>query len=306
MNYDLIRHNIEVYENVKKTLPAISQYENGDIDKTTMLSIGLLNFSKFSDFIKTLNRYGFHPVMEGMTWRKLKPLLIKHTSNERFKKYLSNRTESDFRKILSDPDLFDRLLNGRWVRKPNPDSRTISGRSGRRDIQKIEGLKVCIVPILNYIIQHNLEFGKIYQIGIYDEISWYISNRLELKDVPLSEIEITTKLFELLVDTINSNKIDFRKLNLDYISKTFTNKISKLMSIPIGTRLKCTSDVFTSFGNKVLTGGLYYEVENYTLSNGSMVVYIKDDRGISQYYPYSHFEDVVMHRDDIINSLLGE
>jgi hypothetical protein len=309
LNYDLIRENIKIYESAKKAFPVIPQYEKGDVDKSAMNSLGLVNFANFSDFIRNLNSIEFTPIMGGMTWRKLKPLLVKHTTNERFKTYLNNRTEKQFQRLLIEFDDFDKLLNGRWARKPNPDSRTRKGRNGRRDSNRAEGLQVCIVPIINYIIQSDIEINDHHKLQerINQSINWFTGNfKLNSSEIPATEVEVTSKLLELLAGVIEDNKIDFRKLNLNYISNAIHKKLSNLMVVPAGTRLKCISDTLGNCGNKVLTKDTYYDVKDCRLIGGALMVYVSDDRGISQYCPYRNFEDVAMRRDDLLSSLLGE
>ena len=308
LNYELIRENIGVYEDAKKAFPVISQYEKGEVDSNAMRSLGLTNFAKFSDFLKSLNINEFSPIMGGMTWRKLKPLLVKHTSNERFKTYIGNRTEKQFQKLLFEFEDFDRMLNGRWVRKPNPDSRRRRGRDGRRDYNYMEGLQVCIVPIINYVIQSDIEINDQHKWHnkISNEFNWFYSSKLDRSEIPVSEVEVTTKLLQVLAGVIDDNKIDFRKLNLDYITNVISKKLGNLMMVPSGTRLKCISDMNSQYGVKVLSKDSYYEVQEHRLIGGTLMVYVRDDRGHQQFYSYRNFEDVAMRRDDLLSSLLGE
>lgn len=308
LNYDLISANIEIYEDAKKAFPVISQYENGEVDRSAMISLGLLNFANFADFLISLNANEFTPIMGGMNWRKLKSLLVKHTTNERFKAYISNRTEKQFQKLLIEFDDFDRLLNGRWVRKPNPDSRRRSGRNGRRDTNRMEGLQTCAVPIINYIIQNDIELhnNHVWQDRLSQTMVWFNTNKLNRSEIPAGEVEVTSKLLELFVNMVDENKIDFRKLNLDYISNAINKKLAKLMVVQAGTRLKCLFDVVGNFGARVLTKDTYYDVIDHRMISGTLMVYVRDDRGVSQFYAYRNFEDVVMRRDDLLSSLLGE
>ena len=69
--------------------------------------------------------------------------------------------------------------------------------------------------------------------------------------------------------------------------------------------LKCLKDV--PYGNKIaLVANNSYEVKSSSLnSNGYLQVWIMDELNRSSYYPYSCFEDMAFHRDDLLSSLFG-
>jgi hypothetical protein len=104
---------------------------------------------------------------------------------------------------------------------------------------------------------------------------------------------------------MEETKIDFRKLNSEYIISSISNKIKSSMNVPNGTMLKCLKDV--PYGNKIaLVANKSYEVRSSSLnSNGYLQVYITDELNRSNYFPYSHFEDMAFHRDDLLSSLFG-
>ena len=227
----------------------------------------------------------FNPVIEGMTWRKLKALIAESTQNVRLKKFFMNRTQRQFNEILMDGPQFDRLLNGRWVSKP---ALTRRGRMsyGRRGDESIGGLKSCIIPLLNYIIQNNVEVyddSKEYfyekfikQSQLISSIRWYTVQELNFDSVPKREIDITRKLLGSFVEIMEETKIDFRKLNSEYIISSISNKIKNSMNVPAGTMLKCLKDV--PYGNKIaLVANKSYEVRSSSLnSNGYLQVYMID------------------------------
>ena len=205
LNYDLIKKNLATYAEAKELFPTISEYERGEVGSNVMRNIGLQYFAEFWDFMKYNDK--FNPVIEGMTWRKLKALIAESTQNVRLKKFFMNRTQRQFNEILMDGPQFDRLLNGRWVSKP---ALTRRGRMsyGRRGGESIGGLKSCIIPLLNYIIQNNIdvyEDSKEYiykkfvnQESIYYSIRWYTTMELKFDDVPKREIDVTRKLLNTL------------------------------------------------------------------------------------------------------------
>jgi hypothetical protein len=49
-----------------------------------------------------------------------------------------------------------------------------------------------------------------------------------------------------------------------------------------------------------------YEVRSSNLNtNGYLQVYMTDELNRSNYFPYSYFEDMAFHRDDLLSSLFG-
>ena len=310
LNYDLIKKNLATYAEAKELFPVISDYERGEVNIHVMRNIGLQEFGEFYDFLKR----GDNPVEDGMTWRKLKLMIAEKTNNVRLKKFIMNRTQRQFNEILMDGPQFDRLLNGRWVSKP---ALTRRGRMsyGRRGGECVDGLKTCFVPLLNYIIQNNIdvyEDSKEYvykkfaqQESIYYSIRWFTTMELNFDSVPKREIDVTRKLLSTFVEIMEETKIDFRKLNSEYIISSISSKIKNSMSVPSGTMLKCLKDV--PYGNKIsLVANTSYEVKSSHLNmNGYLHVYVTDELNRNVSYPYSYFEDMAFHRDDLLSSLFG-
>src|ERR1039457_6863392 len=119
LNYDLIKKNLKTYEGARKHIPLVEQFEKGEVPMSSMRNLGLENFALFYEFMSSQKKInGYDLLMDKITWRKLKPLIIDKTTTERFKKYISNRSKNKFNNILLDETIFDRLLNGRWITKP--------------------------------------------------------------------------------------------------------------------------------------------------------------------------------------------
>jgi len=317
LNYDLIKKNLETYKEAKELFPVISEFEAGQVNHSVMQKLGLGQFAKFSNFLTTCFKQGYNPVMKGMSWRRLKPILVEETKNERFKKFMFNRTQRQFNEILNDGSTFDRYLNGRWISKPSISRR---GRKtyGRRSHEYIESFRTCIVPILNYVIENNIDvyddskdykehysFFK-HQQYIENYVCWYTTSELDFSGVPKREIDVTRRLLDSLVQIVDDSRIDFRKLNSDYIVTTISEKIHKLMKVKEGTRLKSIDDFTDQYGQKCLTKDQYYEVRSSSMTDGYVTVLINGDNNRSQWYKYSYFEDVQSHRDDLLSSLFGE
>ncbi len=316
LNYELIKKNLETYKEAKESFPILSEYEQGQVSYSIMSKLGLGEFANFSTFVNSSFKMGFNPIMKGVNWRRLKPMLVEGTSNPRFKKFLSNRTQRQFNEILNDGPTFDRFINGRWISKPGISRR---GRKthGRRSHEHIESFRSHIVPILNYIIENNIEVysdskdHKEYydyfknQPAIQSFICWYLYKELDFSNVPKREIDLTRKLLDSLVQIVDESKIDFRKLNSDYIINTISEKIVKSMRVVEGTRLKCLNDYNDNYGNKCLTKDEYYEVRASSMQDGYVTILIYGDNKRSNWYKYSYFEDIQSHRDDLLSSLFG-
>ena len=316
-NYEIIKKNLEIYNEAKSILPILSEYERGEINQYSIRNIGLKDFAEFSDFLKILSNKGFTPVMN-CNWRQLKPLLIEHTRTPRLKKLIGNKTQNQFNTILKDGETFDRFLNGRWVTKPGYNRRG-NRTYGRRSNECIESFTNCIVPIINYLIQTD---GEVYdnsgsvifdsflnQNRLYNTLRWYTDKVLDLSVVPKREIDVTRKLLNSFVQIMEETKIDFRKLNSDYISAAISEKIRNSMIVPNGTMLKCIkSHQYTQIGQPLqfsIEENKSYEVKSSNISNGFVRVLVRTESGRDDWFDYSNFEDMAFHRDDLLSQLFS-
>lgn len=316
LDYELIKKNLTTYAQAKELFPIIGEYEKGLINYSIMSKLGLGDFATFATFLNVNFKNGFNPIMRGVNWRRLKPMIVEATTNERFKKFLSNRTQRQFNEILNDGATFDRLLNGRWISKPSISRR---GRKtyGRRGSEVVESFTSNIVPIINYIIENNIDIydgyddkknhysSFNYQNKIQSVVCWYTDKELDFSNIPKREIDITRKMLDSLVQIVDESNIDFRKLNSEYIISSLSEKILRLMKVPDGTRLKCLNDHVDQFKNKCLTKDRYYEVRGSSMQDGYVTILVNGDNNRTQYFKYSFFEDVQSHRNDLLDSLFG-
>lgn len=81
------------------------------------------------------------------------------------------------------------------------------------------------------------------------------------------------------------------------------------MKIPTGTIIKSLVDLnatgtlqYSGIGSE-LTKDKTYKVEDSTINGGYVKVWISNDRGVRNYYNYSLFEDVSVHRDLLLQQL---
>jgi len=310
-SYQNIKENLRIYNEARETLPVISQYESGDISFQAMQKLKLETFAQFYNFLTSLKTMNFHTQM-AITYKELKPILIEHTKNVRFKTWLKNRSEKDFRKLITeDYEVFDRLLNGRWITKPGWTNR---GRKtyGRRSNENCEGLDVAFIPLLNWIISNDIEVPELKQTDTWttfsghikyaSRIKWYIEVHLNIDVLPLKEISVTTSLLQSVLDFVDGEQIDFRKLNSDFIIDTFSSKLRVLMSVPQGSLVRSVGDHIVH-GRSYLTSGKDYIVESSMVSNGFLRVLVLDDTGFRNWYEYTYFEDKSIDRDLLLNQL---
>jgi len=317
ITYDVIKHNIEIYNIAKSSIPSINQYEDGEITHSAMRSLNLGLFADFSDFLKRNIRDECSPIIEDVSWKKLKSMLVEKTQHPRFRKYLSNRTQKSFIQLLNNAEDYDRLLNGRWERRPKITRR---GRisSGKRSDEYAEGLYKSVIPIVNFVIQNEIEVFDITKSGCFEirgfvfqekynhDLQWYTNQKLNLDNIPHREIEVTNKLILSFVKILDELKIDPRKLNLDAVKSTISNRLEKSMIIPTGTNVKCLQDVFDGVGRKLFTKDVIYNVQGSYVSSGSLMIYIKNDFGNSNYVKFLNFEDMSLHRDNLLSNLFGD
>ena len=312
INYDSIKLNLATYKEAKSILPVIGEYEREEVSSSVMRNLGLGKFAEFCDFLKQSEKSGFNPITEDITWRKLKLLISSHTKVDRLKKFVMNRTQKQFTELLNNNEDFDRLLNGRWIRKPGYTPRCRK-TYGRRSEVRIEGLNHCVVPLVNYIILNNIEVFEsdpnIYSFITQDRLigvsKWYTFEKLDFDKVPKREIEVTKKLLDNFINIMSESHIDPRKLNLDYIISTISDKIKKSMIVPAGTIIKCLRDVNNDYRKQVLTKDVSYSVRGSYIQSGYLKVSVTNDLGVSDYYDYANFEDMAIHREDLLRSLLG-
>lgn len=310
-SYDIIKSNIEIYREAKENFPTISQYEEGSISQTNFSRLGFSQFGEFYGLIKNMTDIGFDLIMENMTWRKLKLILIENTENERFRNFIKNRTQKQFNEILKDGALYDRLLNGRWVTKPGISRR---GRRtyGRRASEYFDGLRKCTVPIMNYIIQNDIDVYNnsdgyfesfIDQLTTKNITKWYHKEKLDYDKLPKREIDITIKFVNNLIGSLHDANIDFRKLNVEYLINSVSENIKNLMIVPKGTRLKCINSMYSG-SNSILTKDSYYIVRKSNIDiSGYMIVEVVDDLNTIRWCNYSNFEDVAINRNELLNEL---
>lgn len=309
-SYDIIKYNLGIYNEAKSLFPIILEFENGNVSQNSMRNIGLERFADFRLFLNDIESKNFE-LIQALSFKELKEILIKNTDNKRFKTWLANKTEKSFKKLIQeDSRTFDRLLNGRWLSKPSYGQRR---RWGRRSPECIEGFNRCLIPILNWGISNDIDFCDDFVNDIYNSFSsqekyssrikWFTRTRLSLSLIPEKEIEVTHTLMRSIVEFIDKSDIDFRKLNSDFIIDSFSTKVKSLMSIPSGTSIRAKEEIKTLSGLSKITPGKDYLVESSSISSGFLKVMLIDDSGLREWYQYRYFEDKSIERDLLLTQL---
>jgi phosphorylcholine metabolism protein LicD len=174
-----------------------------------------------------------------------------------------------------------------------------------------DGFEINFVALLNWVIINNIdvfETGDITYNKFLNQsykTKWYVKS-LSYDNVPKEELDITNKLISNLINIVDDSKLNFRKLNSDFITSALASKIKSIMLIPDGTKIKCCKDEFSTYGNrKYLTKGNYYEVKHSYISNGFLKVRVIDDMGMSMTCGFDLFEDIQLKRSNILDQLFG-
>lgn len=311
-SYDKIKENLRIYNEAKERLPIISDFETGKVSINIMRNVGLDKFADFYQFQKNIQDKNF-TFIQALNYQEIKEIIINQTSSERFKTLIKNKSLKSFKKLIEeDSQTFDRLLNGRWLTKPGYSNR---GRRlyGRRSNECVEGFDKAFIPLLNWIISNDIDVCENKKVDIFksfieqdkytSRIKWYTGIHLSLDNVPLKEIEITHNLLKSLIDFVEGSKIDFRKLNSDFIIESFQNKVKNLMIPENGTFIRSKFDFKSSAGSDRLTSGKDYIIESSNIQSGFLRVLIIDDSGYRNWYDYREFEDKSIERDLLLNQL---
>ena len=308
LTYEFIKKNLEVYNEVRDKLSIIRDYEESLVDYNIMSNLNLEKFSNFYDqVLKTNKFYGFDNLICDYSFKDLREIIIDNTISERYKSLIKNKTKPKFNQIFSDKDLFDRLLNSTWKTKPALNR---NGRMsyGTRKRERVDGFTNCLIPIFNYLIINEIEISELdirYQGNYYTNVYKYFTTEVLTTDViPMDEIMVTNTFLHSLVSKIESENINYKSLNLDYIIGNIRSKLSRLMQVEPGTKLKSKNNFDSRItGNPILTKDKIYDCVSSSIIKGSLNVVIEDDTGHNRTFPYDNFEDIAQRRDDLLGLL---
>ena len=309
LTYDFIKKNLEVYNEVREKLYILKDYEEKLVDYNIMTSLNLEKFANFHDQVLKMNKlFGFDMICN-YSFKDIKEIIITNTKSERYKSLIKNKTKPKFNQIFSDRDLFDRLLNGTWKTKPSLNR---NGRMsyGTRKRERVEGFLDCLIPLLNYLIINEVEVAELdntvsTQGNYYSNVYKYFTSVVLTTDViPMDEIMVTHTFLHSLVSKIESENINYKGLNLDYIIGNIRSKLSRLMQVETGTKLKSKFDFDSKItGSSILTKDKIYDCVSSSIIKGSLNVGVVDNTGHIRIFPYYEFEDIAQRRDDLLSLL---
>ena len=307
LTYDFIKKNLEVYNEVREKLSILKDYEEKLVEYNIMSNLNLEKFANFYDQVLKTNKFFGFDMICNYSFKDLKEIIIDNTKSERYKSLIKNKTKPKFNQIFSDRDLFDRLLNGTWKTKP---SLTRNGRMsyGTRQVDKVLGFTNCLIPLLNYLIINEIEIVELdsrYQGTYYHNVYKYFTTDVLTTDViPMNEIMVTNTFLHSLVSKIESENINYKSLNLDYIIGNIRSKLSRLMQVETGTKLKSKFDFDSKItGSSILTKDKIYDCVSSSIIKGSLNVGVVDNTGHIRIFPYYEFEDIAQRRDDLLSLL---
>lgn len=290
-NYDIISKNIEIFNKAVDEISMLKSFIDG---KVSIYSLSKLNLDRFGNFYTFLVECNHMPVLDNITWKKLKVQIIETTTTERFKTFIKNRTEKKFISDITNQKDFDRLLNGRII--------SMSKRGNtRRGGERIEGLQKNSIELINYVIQKEINCD----LSDIKKIKWF-TTLLDINSVAKREAHISDTISKSVLSFLENEKIDFRKINTDFVINTISDKLKEMMIIPVGTMIKSLEDLAGNYNDvKYLTKDKMYEVESSSVYNGFLQVYITDDNNYRRQLPYLHFEDMRILREDILENLFN-
>lgn len=285
---EIIQNNLDRLEQAKKDFSLLNDYASTD-DHTVLKQLweegrayGFLSYMNFIDFIrntKKLNQEIFYK--SKIKIPHFKEILIQNASDPTVKKLLKSKGKVSFAKFINSPkwDLY-------------------SGTRRRRGGVRYNDNFVSSASIIaNFCIQNEIEIEDYTRISDY-----YRTNLSELDPTLKGELGLTKELINYMVVSFSNSDYDFRKLNVEHISKFMTEELKKkLLNIEKGESVKLIENADYYGG---LSLGKVYEVRDKELQSGRLQVIIENDTGYRRSYPYRLFETVSNLRNNALDELL--
>jgi hypothetical protein len=287
---EIIQKNIEKVEQAKKDFSLLKDYSTTTDDRILRTiwdegrSYGFLTYMNFIDF----ERFALKTGQEIFYKKKIKlphfkEILINNATDESVKKILKSKGKVSFEKLLN---------SRRWD--------VLSGNRRRRGgVRYHDNFVSSAAIIANFCIQNEVEIEDVSRISDY-----YRSLLPELDPTIKAELELTKNLIEYLVVNLSDSQHDFKRLNIEHISKFISEELKrKLTNIEKGESVKLIENTDYYGG---LSFGKVYEVVDKEISSGRLQVVIKNDVGNIRSYPYRLFETVSNLREDALLKLLSD
>jgi hypothetical protein len=285
---EIIQNNLERLEQAKKDFSLLNDYASTDDDTVLKRlwdegrSYGFLTYMNFIDFIrhtKKLNQEIFYKTKIKIP--HFKEVLIQNAPDATVKKVLKSKGKVSFAKFINSPkwDLYS------------------GNRRRRGGVRYNDNFVASASIIANFCIQNEIEIEDHSRISEY-----YRTNISELDPTLKVELGLTKGLIDYMVTSLSNSDYDFRRLNVEHISKIMTEEIKKkLLNIEKGESVKLIENPDYYGG---LTLGKVYEIKDKELNSGRLQVVIENDNGYRRSYPYRLFETVSNLRNSALDELL--
>jgi hypothetical protein len=286
---EVIQTNIEKVEQAKIDFSILNDYAStNDNDILRHLwdegrSYGFLSYMNFIDFMrhsKNLDQEVFYK--KKIKIQEFKEVLIKCAPDPNVQKILKSKGKVSFAKLINSP---------KW------DLYSGNRRRRSRGVRYNDNFVASAAIIANFCIQNEID------VEDASRISEHYRKLLPDIDITLKkELEMTNDLLGYMVSSFSNSDYDFRKLNIDHITKFMGEELKKkLLNIENGESVKLIENGDYYGG---LTIGKVYEVKDKELQSGRLQVIINNDNGTRRSYPYRLFETVSNLRNSALDELL--
>lgn len=286
---DIIQVNLDKLERAKKDFSILSEYASTSND--TILkhlwdegrAYGLLSYMTFIDFIKHSNTHGQEVFYsKKIEIKEFQDMLVKCAPDPSVKKILQSKGKVSFTKLINSPK-WDLYSGNRYRRG--------------RGVKYNDNFTSSATIIANFCIQNEIEVEDTSRISEH--------YRKILPDIDLTlkkELEMTNQLLDYMVNSFSNSDYDFKKLNIDHITKSMEQELKKkLLNIEKGESVKLIENADYYGG---LTLGEVYQVKDKEIHSGRLQVIIENNSGYKRSYPYRLFETVSNLRNSALDDLL--
>jgi hypothetical protein len=286
---EIIQNNLDKLELMKKEFKILDDYEKeSNQDRLSSLysegrNYGLSNYMMFIDFIRQaekLNQQVFYN--KKIKLKEFQDVIVDNAIDTSVKNLLKSKGRVSFTKLINSQ---------RWE--------LYSGNVRRRGgVRYHDNFVSSAAIIANFCIQNEIEVLNLSRIS-----EWY---KTPLQAIDLSikkEIELTNDLVGFMFDSLSKQNYDFRKINVENISKFIYIEIKRKMTeIESGESVKLVegADYYSA-----LSFGKVYTVKSKDINSGRLNVTIENDLGFNRSYPYRIFETVTNLRNSALDELLN-
>ena len=287
---EVILNNLDKLEMMKKEFKILADYEREtDSDKLRSMysegrAYGLISYMLFIDFIRyaTTNKQQVF-YNKKIKLKEFRDTIMNCASDVSVKSILKSKGKVSFEKFIN---------SSRWD--------LYSGNRRRRGgVRYADNFVNSSAIIANFCIQNEIDVQDSSRIS-----EWYRTNLSPIDFSVKKEIELTNNLVNFMFDSLSEQNYDFRKINVENITKFIHNEIERKMTqIENGESVKLIegTDYYSA-----LSIGKTYTVKSKDISSGRLTVTIENDLGFSRSYPYRIFETVTNLRNSALDELLND